>query len=422
MKKQYAEIIRYAIVGIILFLFSPFTFAQVGIGTTSPDASAELEILSTDKGVLIPRMTQAQRTAIPTPAEGLLVYQTNNSIGFWYFNGAIWTTFGGATPGWSVLGDMGTNPTSNFIGTTDTQDFVVKTNNTESLRIDTNQNAGIGTTTPMAKIDLVGTSPIFRYVDGAQATNNVLASDAQGNAYWMDDSVLSITADDDWNWTSGSTNTDPIYHLGQVVIGKNTMATPSTTELDIDNGADSGTQIGLGTTFFQDGLNVTYLNNKLAPNDTPSIYNLGFNNPTTGGIHRWNNTYGFAAAINTSDGTLKKEIKNLTYGIQEVMKMNPVSYNWKQEINGKYDPSIPKELKLGFIAQELENIIPEAVVSEVNVRTDENGTMQKMETQYKGVRYEYLIPVLINAQKEQQIKIEQLLEQNKKLKEKLNKQ
>lgn len=52
--------------------------AQVGIGTTSPDASSALEVFATDKGVLIPRLTAAQRNAIPNPANGLIVYNTDS--------------------------------------------------------------------------------------------------------------------------------------------------------------------------------------------------------------------------------------------------------------------------------------------------------------------------------------------------------
>lgn len=51
--------------------------AQVGINTTTPDASAALDIVSTNKGVLIPRVTTAQRISISTPAPGLLVYDTD---------------------------------------------------------------------------------------------------------------------------------------------------------------------------------------------------------------------------------------------------------------------------------------------------------------------------------------------------------
>lgn len=61
--------------------------AQTGIGTNIPDASAKLEIASTAKGLLIPRMTSVQRTAIPNPANGLLVYQTDGVTGFYLNSG-----------------------------------------------------------------------------------------------------------------------------------------------------------------------------------------------------------------------------------------------------------------------------------------------------------------------------------------------
>ncbi|WP_430468007.1 hypothetical protein [Winogradskyella ouciana] len=67
------------------------SFSQVGIGTTDPDASSMLDIESTTSGLLIPRMTQAQRLAIGSPVEGLMVYQTNLESGFWYYKGGTWT-------------------------------------------------------------------------------------------------------------------------------------------------------------------------------------------------------------------------------------------------------------------------------------------------------------------------------------------
>jgi uncharacterized protein (TIGR02145 family) len=66
------------------------TNAQVGIGTTSPDASALLDVNSTTKGLLVPRMTQSQREAIASPAAGLLVYQTSSPAGYYYYNGSLW--------------------------------------------------------------------------------------------------------------------------------------------------------------------------------------------------------------------------------------------------------------------------------------------------------------------------------------------
>lgn len=60
---------------------------NVGLGTIAPEASALLDITSTTQGVLVPRMTQAQRDGIVSPAIGLLIYQTNSTPGFYYYNG-----------------------------------------------------------------------------------------------------------------------------------------------------------------------------------------------------------------------------------------------------------------------------------------------------------------------------------------------
>ncbi|HRN95420.1 MAG TPA: hypothetical protein PL084_11915, partial [Chitinophagales bacterium] len=63
---------------------------KTAVGTASPDASAKLQIDATDAGILIPRVTTAQRNAIASPATGLLVYVTDNTKGFWYYDGAAW--------------------------------------------------------------------------------------------------------------------------------------------------------------------------------------------------------------------------------------------------------------------------------------------------------------------------------------------
>ncbi|WP_204345618.1 phage tail protein [Psychroserpens algicola] len=64
--------------------------AQVGIGTTNPDTSSMLDVVSTDSGILIPRLTVTERINITSPAEALLVYQTDDVSGFYYFNGTQW--------------------------------------------------------------------------------------------------------------------------------------------------------------------------------------------------------------------------------------------------------------------------------------------------------------------------------------------
>ena len=73
-------------------LFPASIFSQpsgVGIGTTTVEQSAILDVTSTDKGVLVPRLTTAQRIGVLTPAAGLLVYDSDYNS-FWYFDGNSW--------------------------------------------------------------------------------------------------------------------------------------------------------------------------------------------------------------------------------------------------------------------------------------------------------------------------------------------
>lgn len=115
-------------------LCGTLTFAQVGIGTSSPDPAAILDIVSSTKGILIPRMTTTQRNAIPSPATGLLVYDTLLK-GFYGYDGTNWTqdVFGAVK--WSLRGNAGTNATTDFIGTTDAQSLVFRTSNATALTI-----------------------------------------------------------------------------------------------------------------------------------------------------------------------------------------------------------------------------------------------------------------------------------------------
>lgn len=72
-------------------IFASISQAQVGIGNISPDASSMLDITSTEKGILTPRMTTAQRTAIITPANSLLVYDTDLKSFYYYdFTSTSW--------------------------------------------------------------------------------------------------------------------------------------------------------------------------------------------------------------------------------------------------------------------------------------------------------------------------------------------
>lgn len=94
MKPSYTRVLCLLIAS---FLFISFNIkAQVGIGTTNPDASAMLDVESSSKGVLAPRMTTAEKNAIVSPATSLLVFDTDLG-NFSYFNGTIWVELEAAT-------------------------------------------------------------------------------------------------------------------------------------------------------------------------------------------------------------------------------------------------------------------------------------------------------------------------------------
>ena len=75
---------------ILYFFFNSSMGQSIGIGTTTPDVSALLDISSTSKGLLLPRMTVAQKALITAPKAGLLIYQTDGSKGLYLYNGIAW--------------------------------------------------------------------------------------------------------------------------------------------------------------------------------------------------------------------------------------------------------------------------------------------------------------------------------------------
>jgi hypothetical protein len=131
---------------------------NVGIGTTAPNSSALLEMVATDKGLLIPRVTTAQKNAIASPATGLLVFDQSLTQ-FYYYTGVAWVPFINNSTGWSTLGNAGTVASTNFLGTTDAIDFRIRTNNIERMTFTSGGNIGIGTTTPGRPFEVVMDAP-----------------------------------------------------------------------------------------------------------------------------------------------------------------------------------------------------------------------------------------------------------------------
>ncbi len=195
------------------FLISTVTYGQVGIGTTSPDQSAVLELDSTTQGLLIPRMTTAQRNNISSPATGLMVFDDDLNT-FYYFDGSNWIALSA----------------DNLGNHTATQNLQLGTNylsgdgDSEGIVVDSDGNVGIGTTTPEDKLHVDGS---IRMVDGNQTAGYIPVSDANGTMTWTDPTTIPSADDGDWTIDGNDVYTAV---TGNVGIGTTTPAA----ELDVN--------------------------------------------------------------------------------------------------------------------------------------------------------------------------------------------
>ena len=153
--------------------------------------------------------------------------------------------------------------------------------------------------------------------------------------------------------------------------------------MEIDPNGD----VGIGVTASTEKLQVAG-NIALGTDDT---YDLG-----TAGL-RWDDVFATSGLVNTSDRRLKTNIDSLNYGLAELMKLTPVRFNWKTDTANIKD-------KIGFIAQEVQSIIPEVV----HVGDDENQTL--------GIYYADMVSLLTSAIQEQQVIIESLKKENETIK------
>lgn len=361
---------------LLLSLFSILINAQVGIGTTAPHASSILHLNSTNSGLLIPRMTSVQKYSIVNPATGLLIYQTDITPGFWYYTGTIWTTFGSSSTTYTFNNALTLTGSNAQLGgelvkttTIDNKDYdlIFKTTSTASYP---------------GEIEFEGKN---RTILKTKFNSNYIEF---GNDFPYYDTTLD-----------GSTFSDILgaTQTVDIIAGFQGPSSPS---------AGNCVKIGSIEYIYDDQNALTFVNADLIPKIDQTT---SFGQSIGASSRRWASIYANNGVIQTSDIRYKKNIKPLKYGLNEILALNTITYNWKDNKVGL--TTIPENLQkvnIGFSAQNLLEVMPEVVETHSWVPADEKGNFNRVENDKLGVNYSEIIPVLVNAIKEQQKQIEEL--------------
>jgi hypothetical protein len=208
---------------LLLLQFASVRSQNVSINETGnpPDASAMLDVVSIGKGMLIPRvalLATNNTSPVSSPAVSLLVYNTatsgsapNNVVpGFYYWDGAAWIPFLTRKGGWELTGNDITSAPSSWLGTISNHDLVIKTFNTEKMRIMAGGNVGIGTNNPGVKLDVIGN------IRAGFATSNTLMGthSTYGNTYaawWKDGFDYSLLTEGTNTFLNAPTASGNLY-------------------------------------------------------------------------------------------------------------------------------------------------------------------------------------------------------------------
>lgn len=230
---------KAGILAMAMFTTAITTQAQsVGIGTATPAASAQLDVTSTTKGVLVPRVTTEQMNAIASPANGLLVYNTTAEA-FAYRTASGWVFLTGNSSvanGWSILGNSGTNPATNFIGTTDNQPVVIRQNNLRAgLLASTNTSWGLNALNP----SVTGTGNTANGEGALKNNTTGFSNVAVGTQALLNNTTRSnlVAIGDSALFNNGIGATSSIHSIANTAVGSKSLFANSTGFLNTSTGS-----------------------------------------------------------------------------------------------------------------------------------------------------------------------------------------
>lgn len=226
MKKRVVHMMVKMLLLVTATGYSPLLFAQVKVGNnpTVINRNAALEIESTTKGLLLPRLSLTSTTnAAPQSSfvQGMFIFNTATTAdvtpGIYYCDGTKWIKVSSAGTGvptntsWNLGGNSATQP-GDFLGTTDKAPLVIKTNNLERMRITEDGWIGIGTATPVAALQVKGQLVVDTLRQGNIATDSILVANPADGRVKMVSAASFGTASQRKNFTLVTTNGQTVFY------------------------------------------------------------------------------------------------------------------------------------------------------------------------------------------------------------------
>jgi len=456
------------LMSVVIILITANTFSQsIGIGTTTPDSNAVLELKSSTKGLLLPRTSTTTKLLIPN-VQGLMVFDTTtNSI--WINDGRDWVEMnggGGGSPAWLLTGNAGTT-SANFLGTTDNTPLRFRINNAWAGQI-SQLNTFLGNDVGYDNT-AVGFASLYLntagYGNTASGTNSLfnnttgyLNTAIGAGALYTNELGYRNTATGygalNLN-TTGNDNTATgmyaLYHnngIGNTANGAyalyyNTAGNHNTAvgEESLNNSlTDNNTAVGYSSLFNNGGVGNTAIGynsdvvNAFVNNGT-AIGNgaiVGLSNRIRMGNVLVTSVESFGTFNSLSDARFKTDIKENVKGLDFILKLRPVTYQIDKEKYVSFETAQMPEKKRaallagygdalkqkgitrsGFLAQEVVQAMKQSGYDFDGVTIPENEATQNYSLAYGN----FTVP-LVKAVQEQQAVIEALKKESDEMKKK----
>ena len=355
--------------------------AQVGIGTTNPNASAQLDVSSTTKGFLPPRMIASQRAAISSPATGLIVYQTDDTQGFYYYDGSSWKLLPSASNAVPYSGASGSvnlgsyDLTVNGI-TVGRGNGNVSSNTASGYQALYSNTTGFHNTASGYQALYSNTTGNYNTANGYLAlysNTRGISNTASGFlALYYNTTGISNTASGDVALRSNTTGDF------NVAIGSSSLRGNTTGSYNTALGNNSGSSFATGNNCTMIGYEAQASSGTISNEIT-----LGNSSVTT---LRCNAT----TITALSDRRDKTDIIPIVEGLAFLKQLNPVSFTWNTRDKAKVGIK-----SAGFIAQELLALQKQSNIGDNLDLVSENNP-EKLEA-----RYGNLLPVIVKAIQEE---------------------